>query len=375
MQRRVRRVVALTSLAYVVLVPTTLIASGLEIRLGFALLTTLPGVVGVAIALGPLAGVVAAIGSTLVNDTLFFGEGITDERTVSSLLVGPLLATVVGTYAGQVQRLRETSREREQEHERTRRADSSRVALLATLSHDMKTPLAAIKTMVSAMSTEPARWSPTDTREALTLIEEQADRLTNLVSNLLDMSRLQARALALDLQPTDAPDAIRRAAKQVALTPGYRLDPSLPLVLADDYLLERVLANLLLNVRRHAGPLANCRITALGTGERVIIEIEDDGGAPGDQAIPLPRAPIATGLTTQPPSAMSSLEAGGARGLAVCTALMEAMGGSLDIDRSDLGGWRVSLTVPMWSPVEAGEDSAGHRPVIGPGSGLVESHS
>lgn len=369
MGERMRAVVALASVALLIGAPSLLILSDIEVRLGAALLLTIPGVVGLSISFGPLAGVTAAIGATFINDKLFFGEGITDERTAASLLVGPLLAAIVGTYSSKVQEMREEARLRAKEHARTLQADASRVALLATLSHDMKTPLATIKTVVSALTADRAEWTPDTSREALSLVETQTDRLTNLVSNLLDMSRLQAGVLALTPEPTDATEVIREASAAAGVTPEYDLEPSLPLVIADGYLLQRVVTNLLLNVSRHAGHDAAARVTARQSAGGVRIDIEDDGGAPDrlSESLAVPRQRNRQSPASAEPGDVlndsdDSAAERGARGLAVCQALMTAMGGTMEIATSPLGGWRVTLRLPAMPDDDTLDPVDGERP-------------
>lgn len=386
MRPRTRAVLASAAVLELVGAPTLLILSHVEVRLGAALLLTLPGVMGLAISFGGMAGVAAAIGATFINDKLFFGGGITDERTAASLLVGPLLAAIVGTYSTKVQEMREDARVRALEHERTLQADASRVALLATLSHDMKTPLATIKTVVTALNAERGEWTADTSREALILVETQTDRLSNLVSNLLDMSRLQAGVLALTPQPTDAAEAIRDAATAAGVSPEYDIEPSLPLVMADEYLMQRVVTNLLLNVGRHAGQDARARVTAYQADDAVLIDIEDDGGVPASPG-KAPTFPQQRAGSTPASERPTDVLAGGneheankgARGLAVCQALMTAMGGTMEIAASTMGGWRVTLRLstmldgtaldPANGEVAARARSIKREATVGQGSG------
>ena len=129
-----------------------------------------------------------------------------------------------------------------------------RTALLAAVSHDLRTPLASIKAAVSSLRQTDVEWSEADEADLLATIEENADRLDALIGNLLDMSRLHTGSLQPFLRPTAidevAPVALRglddRCGCEMAVPDG------LPLVLADPGLLERVLANLFSNALRYS---------------------------------------------------------------------------------------------------------------------------
>jgi two-component system, OmpR family, sensor histidine kinase KdpD len=136
-------------------------------------------------------------------------------------------------------------------------ADRMRTALLAAVSHDLRTPLAAAKAAVSNLRSPAVTWSAEDTAELLATAEESLDQLTRLVENLLDMSRLHTGALSLHLQPVAldeiipiALDGLRPEADSVRWHPA----PALPSVRADPMLLERVIANLVANALATARP-------------------------------------------------------------------------------------------------------------------------
>src|SRR5207248_5707994 len=112
--------------------------------------------------------------------------------------------------------------------------DRLRAALLAAVGHDLRTPLAGIKAAASSLRQRDVRWSAADTEEFLATIEESADRLDALVANLLDMSRLQAGVLSVDLRPVAVDEVVARA---LIDGPGGKVEvdvpDGLPLVAAD----------------------------------------------------------------------------------------------------------------------------------------------
>lgn len=136
----------------------------------------------------------------------------------------------------------------------TAEADRVRTALLAAVSHDLRTPLAAAKTAVNGLLDPAVEWLPAQRHELLQTADGSLDRLTRLVEDLLDMSRLQAGVLPLVISPVAVEDVVARAVDSVREAAGMPVHvPELPAVLADPVLLERVLANLLENAWRHGG--------------------------------------------------------------------------------------------------------------------------
>ncbi|HEY5855101.1 MAG TPA: sensor histidine kinase KdpD [Aldersonia sp.] len=162
-------------------------------------------------------------------------------------------------------------------------ADRLRRALLSAVSHDLRTPLAAIKAAVSSLRSDDVEFSPADTAELLATVEESADQLTALVGNLLDSSRLAAGVIRPQLRRVYLDEAVHRAVLGVG--PGglrrggghhVEVDVADTSVSADPGLLDRVLANLVENALRHA-PDSTVRVGAARVGERVWITVADQG--------------------------------------------------------------------------------------------------
>ena len=133
--------------------------------------------------------------------------------------------------------------------------DRLRTALLSAVSHDLRTPLASAKAAVGTLRMSDLPLSEDDRAELLATAEESLDRLSGLVENLLDMSRLQAGALALAIQPIDVADVISSAVTSLGpIGAGaiIRVPEDTPDVQADPALLERAIANLVQNAVRHS---------------------------------------------------------------------------------------------------------------------------
>jgi two-component system, OmpR family, sensor histidine kinase KdpD len=229
--------------------------------------------------------------------------------------------------------------------------DRWRRALMGAASHDLRTPLASIKTAVSSMRQVDSRLSPEDRAELLELIELQSDRLGRLVSNLLDMTRLEAGAL--ELRPTTVPftDLVDEA---LALLGGIvspsrvRIEapPDLPLLHIDPVLLSQVLANMLENAERLSpadSPIHVMARRAPGQASVVEIAVADDG-------------PGIAREDRESVFEMFSQNGGGGRaglGLAIAKAFVEAHGGLIWIDPHVTKGARIIFTVPAQTLVAA----------------------
>jgi two-component system, OmpR family, sensor histidine kinase KdpD len=220
------------------------------------------------------------------------------------------------------------------EAERLAAADSMRTALLAAVSHDLRTPLAGIKAAASAMRSDDIDLDDADRAELAATIDESADRLTALVENLLDMSRLQAGVLTPALAPSDVPAVVHRAlggldrAERVRVHLDWSAD--LPPALADPGLLERVVANLVGNAVHHA-PSGPVTVTAGSVGDRLQLRVVDRG--PGVAHADRNRVFAPFQRLGDAPSGH-----GVGLGLAVARGLTEAMAGTLTAEDTPGGG-------------------------------------
>jgi two-component system, OmpR family, sensor histidine kinase KdpD len=217
-----------------------------------------------------------------------------------------------------------------------------RTALLAAVSHDLRTPLASIKASVSSLRQTDVEWSEADEADLLATIEQNADRLDALIGNLLDMSRLHTGSLQPFLRPT--------AVDEVAPVAVGGLDDSLrlemvvpdgfPLVLADPGLLERVLANLFSNALRFSPAARPPELHASLDGGTVRLEVVDRGpGVPDEQKE----------LIFEPFERVGDRHVGVGLGLAVARGFTEAMGGRIGAFDTPGGGLTVRVTLPVAS--------------------------
>jgi two-component system sensor histidine kinase KdpD len=223
-------------------------------------------------------------------------------------------------------------------------ADALRTALLRAVSHDLRTPLASIKASVSSLLQHDVSWSPTDVDAFLTTIDEETDRLDNLVGNLLDMSRLQAGAVRPQQQLVAPEDVVAAAIASLSDPPTHievQVAETLPPVLADAALLERVLANVIGNAAHHTPPELPVVVEASVVGEALHIRVIDRGlGVP----------PVERDRLFEPFQRLGDRVGGVGLGLAVAKGFMTAMGGDILLEDTPGGGLTVDLVLNA-SPV------------------------
>ncbi len=289
------------------------------------------------------------------------GEGDTQVAIgdrLSLVLCGPALAAadrrVVEAFAAQAavalrqQRLAEQAATAETLAD----ADRLRTALLSAVSHDLRTPLASAKAAVSSLRSSDVAFSEHDRAELLATAEESIDKLTRLVENLLDMSRLQAGALGMHPQALSVAEAIPRAIYDLgepAEAVGAVIPDETSEVYADAALLERILVNLLGNALRHSPPDRPPTVTVSEHAGHVEIRVIDHGpGVPAADRdrifMPFQRLGDRDNTT------------GVGLGLALSRGLAEAMGGSLEPESTPGGGLTMAVSLPTVDSVRAPVD-------------------
>jgi len=227
-----------------------------------------------------------------------------------------------------------------------------RTALLAAVSHDLRTPLASIKASVSSLRQTDVEWSEADQADLLATIEQNADRLDALIGNLLDMSRLHTGSLQPFLRPT-AIDEVAPAAL-LGLDDCLRLEMAVPdgfpLVLADPGLLERVLANLFSNALRHSPAASPPELHAELADDVVLLEVVDHGqGVPDEQKERI----------FEPFTRIGDRYPGVGLGLAVAKGFAEAMGGRIMAKDTPGGGLTVRIALPAAAAADKSALGAG----------------
>lgn len=223
------------------------------------------------------------------------------------------------------------------------RIDDQRSALLRSVSHDLRTPLSAIRAVVTDLRAGVVHDDETRA-ELLTLVSDEVDRLDRLVANLLSMSRIEANAFVLDRQAVDLEELLVDRLRQLApLFTQLRIRTSipddLPLVDADYPQLEQVVTNLLANAARHAPTGTDVWVVVVPDEheQQVRVEVSDRGkGVPDEE-----RARIFEPFQRGAGSGSTGI------GLAICKAIVEAHGGRIGVERTFGGGATFTFTLPI----------------------------
>lgn len=225
--------------------------------------------------------------------------------------------------------------------------DRMKSSLVSTVSHELRTPLAAIKGYVSTLLADDVEWDKESQREFLSIISEESDRLTGLVNNLLDLSRIEAGSLSLSREECNLEESIHRAANQAQLQPGNRfevqIEAGLPPLFADCPRLETVIRNLIENSVKYAGDQAAIQVEVNRQGEQIVFRVSDDGpGIPDDESQRIFES------FYQVNASLARISSGAGLGLAICQGLVRAHGGEIWVEKQNRGA-RLAFSIPLTS--------------------------
>lgn len=230
-------------------------------------------------------------------------------------------------------------------------ADRLRSALLTSISHDLKTPLAGIMGAAGTLRDYGKAIPEADRSELLATVVEESERLNRFIANLLDMTRIEAGAMEPNYALLDVGDVVGAALRRAeSITRGHAIDlslaPHLPMLRLDPVLFDQVLFNLIDNAAKYAPTGTTIGVHARGDGDAVVLDILDEG--PGLPPADLERifdSFYRVGKGDQ-------VRAGTGLGLAICRGFVEAMGGTITAaNRSDRQGAVFAIRMPI--PPEA----------------------
>ncbi|HMJ79638.1 MAG TPA: ATP-binding protein, partial [Candidatus Dormibacteraeota bacterium] len=240
-----------------------------------------------------------------------------------------------------------------------RQSDALKSALLDSVSHDLRTPLASIRA-AAGMLMDPAAEPPAEQRHAVArTIDLEAERLNRIVRNLLDMSRIEGGALKPELEVFELDEVVEPVIERMrsVFAPGrltVELPADLPPVLVDAVYVDEALTNLLENAARHGGSDVPVRVRARAVGRMTLeLTVEDGGKGVGEADLPRLFEKFYRARSTE-----ASSRRGLGIGLSVVKGLVEAMGGSVIAERSELGGLAVRLRLPTAPPPPDGATGA-----------------
>ena len=220
-----------------------------------------------------------------------------------------------------------------------------RAEFLAMVSHELRIPLTSVKGSITTLLDPPSPLNPAEMRQFHQIINAQVDRMHVLISDLLDVARIETGTLAVSPEPTDVGILISEARNGFRSGGGKHnikvdLAPDLPWVMADRLRMVQVLGNLMINAARHSPESSIIRVTAVGEGVHVAVSVSDQGrGIPAESLPHLFRKF----------SRIESQEQGGdtGLGLAICKGIVEALGGRIWAESDGPGlGARFTFTLP-----------------------------
>lgn len=236
-------------------------------------------------------------------------------------------------------------------------SDELKSVLLAAVSHDLRTPLAVIKTSVTSLLDPVIAWGAEDQTEFLNAIDEETDRLTSVVQSLLDLSRIEGGVLRPNKEWYDVAEAIEDVAERLrprAMQSGHRLEtwcePDLPIVAFDYVEIAQVLTNLGENALKHTPAGTTVTLSARRAREAIELSVEDNG--PGIPVRELTR--IFEKFHRVNPN---SRVPGSGIGLAICKGLVAAHGGVIWAESRVDGGASFRFTLPLPGDSAPGEPS------------------
>ncbi len=226
------------------------------------------------------------------------------------------------------------------------RVEKLQNALLDSISHELRTPLVSVVGALSSLQEKDMELDEAARRNLIDLARDEADRLNRLVSNLLDVSRIEAGAMRLSLQPTDLADVVgatlEEANKRCKTSPSIKVEisPDLPLVSMDFALVSQVLNNLLDNAIKYSSPGSPVELKAGLDGGSIRIEISDRG-------IGIPRQELARIFDKFYRVHRPDMVTGTGLGLAICKGIIEAHGGRITAENRDGGGTTIRVLLPL----------------------------
>ena len=220
-----------------------------------------------------------------------------------------------------------------------------RAEFLAMVSHELRTPLTSVKGSITTLLDPPSPLNPAEMRQFHQIIDAQVNRMHVLISDLLDVARIETGTLAVSPEPTDVGILISEARNGFRSGGGKHnieidLAPDLPWVMADRLRMVQVLGNLIINASKQSSESSIIRVTAVGEGVHVAVSVSDEGRGITAESLP---------QLFRKFSRIESQEQGGdtGLGLAICKGIVEALGGRIWAESDGPGlGARFTFTLP-----------------------------
>ena len=232
--------------------------------------------------------------------------------------------------------------------------ERSRTEFLSLVSHELRAPLTSIKGSAATVLGASPALDPAEMLQFFRIIDEQADQMRGLISDLLDAGRIETGTLSVSPEREDLAGLVEQA-RNTFLSGGGRhavridLPPDLPRVLADRQRIAQVLNNLLSNASRHSPESSPIRVSAARDGVHVAVTVADEG-----RGVPPDRLPLLFRKHARPGGAEARIGQTGL-GLAICKGLVEAHGGRIRAESGGVGlGTQITFTIPVAAEAEGG---------------------
>jgi two-component system sensor histidine kinase KdpD len=248
----------------------------------------------------------------------------------------------------------------------SRRSEGLMSALLDSVSHDLRTPLATIRAAAGSLLDESVSWTADERTAALRSIDLEAERMNRLVRNLLDLSRIEGGALHAELEPHDLDDLLNGVAHRVRTDKILDLEipADLPPLVVDALFLDEILTNLIENAEAYARSIIRVRARQLPEEGEPTVEVTVDDDGPGVPEMDMGRLFDKFYRVRQP---LEGSRPGMGIGLTVARGLSRAMRGDIVAERSDLGGLALRVRLPaVMLPGDPEDDPGGEEDDVVP---------
>ncbi len=279
-------------------------------------------------------------GWPLTPNAALYIEGDLERSSSVPLPVGITYAPLLmpdGTLTNIIATARDITRFRE--------ADELKSTFISVISHELKTPIALIKGYVSTLRREDAHWEREIVQDSLAVIEEEADRLSEMIENLLDATRLQAGAMVINQSDVALDGLVGRIAERFRTqSSAHRIvvdfPPNFPVILADENRMEQVISNLLSNAIKYSPEGGEIHVSGQARRDQVIVCVSDEG--PGIAAKDIPHVFDRFYRASE----ASRTSKGAGLGLYLARAVVEAHRGKIWVDPKPDSGARICFSLP-----------------------------
>ncbi len=278
---------------------------------------------------------------------------VADGRSVTVLLNATPIRSDEGAVESVIVTMQDMADVEEQER--------LRAEFLAMVSHELRTPLTSIRGAATTMLDTSSELDPTEVRQLMRIIVDQADGMRELIGDLLDVARIETGTLSVSPEPVEVAVLVDRA-RSTYLSGGGRngldidVDLGLPLVMADRRRVVQVMGNLLSNASRRSPESAAIRVSAASEGSHVAVSVVDEGSGITAERLPLLFRKFSRNEAEEQTSDTGI-------GLAICKGIVEAHGGRIWAESDGPGlGARFTFTLPVVEET-AGERRRSSRPV------------